>query len=189
MPSAGLQIVDLLNAGIFYALVGRIDQARRVLRRLDDSRKSIPTSWNQSCFHNLEGEIALADAKPEEAENSFRVAAQESPLVFSHAGLARAYQAQKRWDLAAQEWEQVLRRKGEILQNEFPADLAYAHLQLARVYRQINNPDLARSHYEEVLRMWQHADELPLLKDAHRELERLTVKVRPITTGPITKPK
>jgi tetratricopeptide (TPR) repeat protein len=103
-------------------------------------------------------------------------AAQEYPQVLSHAGLARAYRAQKRWDLAAPEWEQVLRGKGEILQDGFPPDLAYAHLQLARMYREMNNRDLARSHYEEVLRMWQHADDLPLIRDAKRELQELTLK-------------
>ncbi len=189
MPSPGLQIVDLLYAGILYARAGRIEQAREILCRLDNFRKSVPSSWNQSCFHNLEGEIGMADAKLEEAENSFRAAAHESLQSFSHAGLARAYQAQKRWDLAAQEWEQVLHHKGEILQDDFPPDLACAHLQLARVYRQINNREIARSHYEEVLRVWQHADGLPLLKYAKSELEELTPEVRPGTAGPITKPK
>jgi tetratricopeptide (TPR) repeat protein len=166
--------------------MSRIDQARQILRRLDHSRKSVPTSWNQSCYHNLEGEIRMAEAEPEEAENSFMAAAQESPEVFSHAGLARAYEAQKRWDLAAQQWEQVLHRKVEILQNNFPPDLASANLQLARAYRLLNNRDLARSHYEEVLQMWQHPDGLLLIKNAKRELEELTLEVRPRTTGPNT---
>lgn len=187
MPSADLQIVDLLNAGILYAQAGRIDQARQILRRLDRSRKSDPTSWNQSCYHNLAGEIGMAVAAPGEAENAFLAAAQESPEVFSHAGLARAYEAQKRWDLAAEEWEQVLRRKVEILQDNFPPDLASANLQLARAYRLLNKRDLAHSHYEEVLRMWQHSDGLPLLKNAKRELQELTLEVRPSTTGPHTK--
>jgi len=189
MPSPGLQISDLLKAGVLYARAGRPDQARQILRRLDDSRKSVPTSWNQSCFHNLQGEIWMANAKPEEAENSFIAATEDSPQVFSHVGLARAYQAQKRWDLAAQEWEQVLQRKGDILQDDFPPDLVYAHLELARVYREIHNRDLARSHYEEVLRMWQHADDLPLLNDARHELQELTLDVRPGTTGLVTKPR
>jgi tetratricopeptide (TPR) repeat protein len=176
VPSTGLQIYDLLNAGVLYARAGRIDQARQVLRRMDNSRKSVPSSWNQSCFHNLEGEIWMAAARPKEAEQSFMSAAQEYPQVLSHAGLARAYRAQKRWDLAAHEWEQVLRGKGEILQDGFPPDLVYAHLQLARVYREMNHPDLARNHYEEVLRMWQHADELPVLRGTKRELQELTLK-------------
>ncbi|MGB8772918.1 MAG: tetratricopeptide repeat protein, partial [Terriglobales bacterium] len=82
-----------------------------------------------------------------------------------------------------------------LLQNDFPPDLVYAHLQLARAYRQMNNRDLARTHYEEVLQMWQHADELPLLSDARRELQALTLEIHPTkdaldigTTGPIANP-
>jgi len=79
----------------------------------------------------------------------------------------------RRWDASAQEWEKVLSEKGEILQNGFPPDLAIAHVELARMYRLMNNRDLAREHYEEALRMWQHADEFALLRDAQRELGEL----------------
>jgi tetratricopeptide (TPR) repeat protein len=183
VPSTGLQIYDLLNAGILYAQAGRIARARQILRRLDESRKSVPSSWNQSCFHNLEGEIGLAAARPKDAESSFATAAQEYPAASSLAGLARAYQAQKRWNLAAQEWEQVLRRKGEILQFGFPPDLAFAQLQLARAYHETNQLDLARSHYESVLRMWQPADALPLVTDAKRELQDLLLQLSPQPTN------
>jgi len=168
-PGAALQIFDLLNAGVLYARAGRLQQARALLRRLDDLRKSLPTSWNQSCFHNLEGEIWMAAGQPQEAAKSFASAAQEIPQVDSHAGLATAYQAQQRWDLAASEWEQVLRSKEEILQNGFPPDLAFADLQLARAYDRLNQRDLARNHYREVLRMWQDADDFPLLRQARGE--------------------
>jgi eukaryotic-like serine/threonine-protein kinase len=174
VPKTGLQIYDLLNAGILYSRTGDTYMARQMLRRLDHSRKLVSSSWNQSCFHNLEGEIQLASARPREAESSFAVAVQKYPDAFSHAGLARSYQAQKRWTLAAQEWEQVLNRKVDILEHGYPPDVAFAHLQLARAYGQLKQRDLARSHYEEVLRMWQNADALSLLADAQRELLNLT---------------
>ena len=188
-PTTGLQTIDLLNAGILYARAGGANQASQILRRLDAARKSVPTSWNESCFHNLEGEIRMADAQPERAEKSSIAAVQESPLALSHGVLARAYQAEKRWDLAAAEWEQVLRRKGEVLQDDFPPDLVLAQLQLARVCLAMNNPNLARDHYEEVLRMWQHADELPPLMDARRELKKLSLASRPGTANPTSKPE
>lgn len=185
MPSTSLQIADLLDAGILYARTGRIFRAQRILRRLDNSRKSVPTLWNQSCFHNLQGEIAMATAKPQEAESSFMAAAHEYPQFFPHVGLARLQQAGKHWDLAAREWEQVISRKGEILQDDFPPELAYAQLELAADYRLLGNSDLARTHYEEVLQMWQHADELPALKHAQRELQSLAPRVRSVPAEPI----
>jgi eukaryotic-like serine/threonine-protein kinase len=196
-PAAGLQIYDLLNAGILYARAGRIDRAREVARRLDDARRSVPTSWSQSCFHNLEGEIGIALATPEDAARSFAAAAQEYPQAFSYAGLARAYQTQQQWELAVHDWEQALRRKAEILQDGYPPDLAYAHLQLARAYRRLRQFNLARSHYEEMLRMWQDGDDLPMLTDARRE-SKSTPELPPTndpaenrTTGPAvdTKPE
>ncbi|MBI3476983.1 MAG: protein kinase [Acidobacteria bacterium] len=175
-PGNGLQTFDLLNAGILYVRAGRIDQARQILRRLDRSRTSVPSAWNLSCLHNLEAEISLAADMPLEAERSFTSALQEYPQAFSHAGLASAYQAQSRWELAAREWEQVLHNKGETLQGGFPPDLVDAHLQLARVYRAMNKHDLASEHYTEVLRMRQHAHELPLLNDARREMQELSLQ-------------
>jgi serine/threonine protein kinase/lipoprotein NlpI len=173
VPISGLQTYDLLNAGILYARAGRIHEAKQVLGRLDVVRKSVPSSWNRSCFHNLEGEIWLAASTPQQAEQSFAAAVEEYPQTLSHAGLARAYQEQKRWDSAASQWEQVLLGKGEILQDGFPPDLVIAHLQVAQAYREMNKPELARNHYEEVLRMWQHADDIPTLRHAKRELTQL----------------
>jgi tetratricopeptide (TPR) repeat protein len=179
VPATGLQTSDLLNAGRLYARAGRIDKARQVLRRLDNSRNAIPSSWNQDNFHNLEGEILLAEAKPGQAEISFAASDRGFAPFISSSGLARAYHAQRRWNLSAQEWEKLLGERNEILQNGFPLDLVVAHLELARVYRKMNNSELARKQYEEVLRMWQHADKLTLLWDAKRELLELTHDVGP----------
>ena len=193
VPSTGLQTSDLLRAGTLYARAGRIDKARQVLRRLDESRKAVSSSWYQDNFHNLEGEILLAEAKPGQAEISFAASDQGFAEFISSIGLARAYQAQKRWDVSARQWEKVLGDRDEILQNGFPPDLVIAHLELARVYRQMKNHDLARKHYEEVLRMWQHADELPLLRKAKFELQELKPERDPSkeslgsgSAGPIT---
>lgn len=188
LPADSLQIVDLLNAGVIYARAGMVNDARRVFRRLEERRASIPTGWNQSCLRHLDGEIKLADANPTAAESIFVTAIQEYPQAASHAGLARAYQAQTKWELAAQEWEEVVKRKGEILQADFPLDLTDAHLQLARAYRATNNPGRARFHYETVLKMWRNADS-PLLATTTRELQGFTLDLRTHTPGPYIKPK
>ena len=86
----------------------------------------------------MEGEVQLAEAKPEQAAISFAAADEGFAPFISSAGLARAYQAQRRWDLCAQAWEKFISQRNEILQSGFPPDLAVAHLQLARVYGQMN---------------------------------------------------
>jgi len=178
-PDSNSQGGDFLNAGTLYARAQRLAKARQVLRRLDDLRKAVQSSENQNNFDHLEGEILLAEARPRQAEISFSGSSQAFSSFISPTGLARAYSAERRWDQAAAEWEKVLRARGEILQSGFPPDLAVAHLALARVLRQINNRDLARQHYEEALRMWQHADELNLLREAKRELRELAPEASP----------
>jgi eukaryotic-like serine/threonine-protein kinase len=172
-PGSSFQGADFLNAGTLYARGGRLAKARQVLRRLDELQKAIPSSSNQENLRNLEGEILLAEAKPGQAEISFSIPSQAFSPFIASTGRASAYQVERRWDLAAAEWEKVLEESGEILQSGFPPDLVVAHLELARVYHQINHRDLARKHYEEALRMWQHADELNLLRDARREYQEL----------------
>jgi eukaryotic-like serine/threonine-protein kinase len=176
MPSAELQVSDLLNAGVLYARAGQTNRASQVLRLIDDARKRFPSSSNHSSFHELEGEIGLADARPAKAERSFNTAIQDYARVGSHIGLARAYQAERRWDLATREWEQVLRSRGEILHNDFPPDLAYAHLALGRLYVLLKAPGLARTHYEEMIRMEAQSDYFPAVKLARRELQGLTTR-------------
>ncbi len=179
VPSTGLQASDLLGAGTLYARAGNVDKARQVLRRLDESRKTIQSSSNQENFHSLEGEILLAEAKPEQAAISFAAADEGFAPFIASTGLARAYQERKRWDLSAPAWEKVISQRNEILQSGFPPDLAVAHLQIARVYGQMNNRDLALKHYQEIVRMWPHADDLPILRQARQELQDLKPKVGP----------
>jgi serine/threonine protein kinase/tetratricopeptide (TPR) repeat protein len=177
-PDARLQISDLLGAGILYARGQQTNKARQVALQLKKSRKSLPSSWKRSSFENLQGEILLAENKPEQAETAFLAAAAEYPNSLSHIGLARAYQSQQRWEIAAQEWEKVLGAQGEILQNEFPPDLLFAHLELARAYRTLKDRDRALSHYRDFLRLLQHADDLPVFRHAKGEAEQFASETK-----------
>jgi tetratricopeptide (TPR) repeat protein len=174
VPGSGLQVTDLLNAGILYARSGRILSAKQVLRRIEETGKKSPGSAIRSSFHNLQGEILLAQGKALEAENEFVAAAQDFAQPLPHMGLARAYEMEGQWTVAAREWEQVLASYGQILHNDFPPDVAYAELQLGRLYRRMSNPEQARKHYERFLRLWQQADDTQVLANANRELNGLT---------------
>ena len=174
-PDAGLQITDLLAAGILYARGERTNKARQVALQLNKSRKSVPSSWQRSSLENLQGEILLAENKPAQAEAAFLAAAGEYPNSLSHMGLARVYQVQQRWEIAAQEWEKVLGAQGEILENEFPPDLVFAHLELARAYRTLNDRNRALSHYKDLLRLLQDADDLPTFRQAKGEAEQFAL--------------
>ena len=169
-----LQAEDLRRTGTLYAHIGDVKSAESVLHKLELLELNLPTSFNKSCFHNLAGEIALAQGRFGQAVELFSTAMAEYPQFASHEGLARAYQAQHDWDRAAAAWRQVLEDRGEILQDSFPADWVVAHLELGRVYRGLGDLARARNEYEEFFRIWQNADELPVRQQALREWQEIT---------------
>lgn len=172
-PESELQTFDLLLGGSLYAGVAEVGRAKQVLRRLDEVRKTHPSSWNESSFYLLAGEIALAERDHGRAIDSFLAAAKHYPQFFSPLGLARAFQAQQNWQESARYWQQVLDVRGQILLNGFPPDLALAQLELARALRNLKKPESARVYYERFLQRWKGADKLPLRKQAEIELASL----------------
>jgi eukaryotic-like serine/threonine-protein kinase len=175
-PEPGLQINDVLKAGILYTRAGQTSKARMTLLRLNKAWKAGHSSWKWSSLKTLQGEIFLAGNQPEQAETAFLAA---DPYFRSHIGLAHVYQARQRLDAAAQEWEKVLASTGEILHGDFAPDLLFAHLGLARAYRAMNERDRALVHYQDLLRLLQNADEIPVFNQARREAEEFASEPRP----------
>jgi tetratricopeptide (TPR) repeat protein len=149
--------------------MGDVKSAESVLHKLELLELNFPTSFNKSCFHDLAGEIALAQGRLKSAAKLFSAALTENARFSSHEGLARTYQDQHDWDRAAAGWRQVLEDRGENLQDYFPGDWVVAHVELGRVYRQLGDVAKARSEYEEFLRIWQQADNLPVRQQALSE--------------------
>ena len=100
----------------------------------------------------------------------FSAALAAYPRFMSHEGLARAFQQQSDSPRAADEWKQVLQAKGEILQDASPADWVVAHLELGRTYRHAGDLASSDSEYQEFLSLWREADDLPIRRQAVREL-------------------
>jgi serine/threonine protein kinase/tetratricopeptide (TPR) repeat protein len=171
-PEGELQTNDYFAAGELYTLAGQSMLARRVLKRLDILRKTVPTSWNRSKFHDLEGEIALAERKPQQAIASFSASAAEYPYYVCHIGLARAYEMQQQWSGANQEWQKVVNARGVVLQDGYPPDLAMAQFGLTRTNRRLRNTPLARSDYNDLPKI--HSNDLPVLRHSVREFAMLT---------------
>jgi tetratricopeptide (TPR) repeat protein len=172
-PLMDLQTIDFRSAGSVLAAAGNPKRARQVMNKLASIRQHTPTRWNNGSFHYLEGEILLAEGKPNEALTAFQGAVAEYPDPVFHLGLARAYQRKQDWARASQELEQFLRARGNVLQQGFPPDLALAHLELGRVYRRMNDLGRAQFHYQQFLGTWRQADDLPSRRIAARELEQL----------------
>lgn len=176
MLSAGepetVQAEDLRRVATLYARMGDLGPARDTLHKLESLRTGTPTAFNQSCYYNAAGEIALAERNPKEAIETFSAAQAAYPRFMSHEGLARAFQQQLDSSRAAVEWRRVLQSKGEILQDASPADWVLAHLELGRTYRHGGDPAAADSQYQEFLSLWREADDLPIRRLALREVRK-----------------
>jgi eukaryotic-like serine/threonine-protein kinase len=168
-----LLIFNLLAAGILYARSGALDPAGKVLHRLEEASRKAPTRWNRRTALALRGEIAREERKPKEAVTLFFAAEDMYPQAASHVFLAMAYEARHDWQYAAQHWQQLLDARGEILQEEFPADLVLAHLHLARIYARLGERPVAVQHYQEFLRLWREGDDVPQKREAESELHKL----------------
>jgi len=178
-PDPVLSDDSLLTAGILLTGIGDLDGAKRVLVRLEARGGSAGGSFHAACVSNLTAVLALAEGEAGRSAERFRIAVEQYPQALSHSGLARAYQVQKDWERAAAEWKRVLGARGEILQDDFPADWVMAHLELARVFRRLDDPGQAREKYERFLEIWDEADDLPAVEQAGEELKELTGRTKP----------
>ena len=172
-PEADLQTVDVVSAAVLYARAGAVESARKLLPRLERANRGAPTAWNKRSLVMVQGEIALAENRPRQAVAAFVEAENTYPQASNHLGLALAYDALHDWRHAVEQWQHVLQARGEILQEEFPADWVLAHLQLARINDRLGDKLTARLHYEEFLRHWQHGDDIDQKRAAVAELRAM----------------
>jgi len=170
-PEPDLQLFDLVSAGILYARSGDLAPSLRILHRLERASHETPTASNKSFLLSLQGEIAIAEQQAAQAATAFRAADDVYPEAANHIGLARAYEAQREWRSAIEEWQHVLSGRGEILEQAFPADLVLAHLYLARNYVRMGDISAAREQFVEFLQLWQQSDDLREKRQAKSELK------------------
>src|SRR6266545_3727559 len=164
---------ELQRAGTLCAWLRDLSEARRLLNQLERVRNRVASSYSESCYHNLAGEVALAEGRTRQAVESFLGATAEYERFVSDHGLARAYAAQRDWTRARAEWQQVIDARGQAFYSGFPADLVLAHLHLGRVLRRLNDLESARGHYQVFLQVWDRADALPLRREALAERQQV----------------
>jgi tetratricopeptide (TPR) repeat protein len=159
----------LRDAGSLLAELKDMGSAKRALDRLRKGTARTNSLFDKSCVHNLEGEIALAEARLPDALAAFLEGAAEYPQHDSALGLARTYEAQGDWPRAAEAWRKILAAQGEILRFGFPADWALAHSAVARVERRLGNEPSAQEHHATYAALWKDADDFPMRRRIDRE--------------------
>jgi tetratricopeptide (TPR) repeat protein/tRNA A-37 threonylcarbamoyl transferase component Bud32 len=168
------------DAGCYYARDGQIRAARRVLEAIVAglADRTAMSSVNRSSRNDeatvdiLQGEIALAEGKWQEAIPLFEVSLKLMPSGDGAEPLARAYVAGKRWDDAARMYARLAAMQS--LGNEQQEWIQRSRVELGKIYERQGKRQEARSMYQQCLDRWKDADpDLPLLVEAKRLLAAL----------------
>jgi tetratricopeptide (TPR) repeat protein len=173
VPSAYLQVIDMVSAGILYARIGALKEAEGIVRRLERVSSQAPTAWNKRAVLEMQAEIASAQGSFQRSLDLFADAGRAFPQASDHVRRGLLYEKHSDWLHAAEQWPEVVNAKGEILELEFPADLALAYLHLARARFKLGDQSGARKNYEEFLEIWRGGDNLRQRSEAATELRAL----------------
>jgi tetratricopeptide (TPR) repeat protein/tRNA A-37 threonylcarbamoyl transferase component Bud32 len=165
-----------------YAVAGRPDRAREMLRQFSQIKDTAFLRSKQPDVHVALGEIALAEKRYADAIAEFRRGdlaadgkpASENPLDV-HFNLGRAFDLANQPDSAIAELETVVRTRWDSRADEDLFALAGTHKRLGELYDAKGDRDKAISHLSKFVELWKNADpELqPVVADAKRRLAKL----------------
>ncbi len=165
-----------------YAWTGSLEPARRSLRDIDleISQHDVPAL---QALHNLvNAEIALAQRKFPDAVEAAESAVTYQKSVFAIETLARCYAAAGMQEKAVQQYQIVITRGNELMDDaraesfDEPAfhRAVEAHYRLGVLYQKLGRWDDARSELQKFLGYWAHADaDVGIYQDAQRLLRSL----------------
>ena len=124
--------VELHDSGAIAVLAGDLPLARRQLARLAAFEAANATPLARAARLLLEGDIALAERRYAAAARLHDEALVLRPWHMYSRSRAEAREALGDWRAAADAWTAMIRARGQILQDGFPADLAVARAGSAR---------------------------------------------------------
>ena len=177
-----------LLLGRVYAWMGDTESARKQLQALDARINQSDVPAVESLRHLLAAEIALAQRSFASAVDMAQKAVTYQNSVFAVETLARCYAAAGLYEQAVQEYELLLTRSSELLDDthfetfDEPAfrRAVEAHYRLAELYQKLGRTEQARAHLQTLLKYWSHADpKFVMYEDAQRLLRSLSVGTVP----------
>lgn len=177
-----------LLLGRLYAWMGDMDSARKQLQTLDARINQSDVPAVEALRHLLTAEIALAQRNFANAVEMAQKAANYQNSIFAVETLARCYAAAGMYEQAVQEYELLLTRSSELLDDtsiesfDEPAfrRAVEAHYRLAELYQKLGRNEQARAHLQTALKYWSHADpKFVMYEGAQRLLRSLSVGAVP----------
>jgi len=164
-----------INLAYMYALAGRPDRARAVLAEQEKELPADVVTAARFDRHNVMGEIALAEQKPDRALTEFRMSDEGGCVLCPLPGVGRAFDQAGKTDSAIVTWEKYLDTPSLLHANLDPSFRAGIYMRLGELYQQRGDTSRAASNYARFVAAWRDAD--PDLQskvdDARRRLKSL----------------
>jgi eukaryotic-like serine/threonine-protein kinase len=168
-----LKVVFGAMLGDAYARAGFVDQGQKIaaiIAPLADQRSMEQIGY----LHLLQGDIALASGKHNEAIELLTQSDREKSTGFSMEALAYAYQQSGAIDKAMASYERMFASTDRALSWEPQQRWLEARCTLASDYLSLGEKQKARETLTALLNLWKNADpDLPLLKKARAEYAKL----------------
>ncbi|HEU4721071.1 MAG TPA: serine/threonine-protein kinase [Gemmatimonadaceae bacterium] len=177
-----LPAASLYNLGSTFAILGATDRARAMLKLGDAAvRDSVERRRRQSQRTNLEGDIASAENRIEDAVRAYRrseIAGDGLPEgcpFCAHASVGMAYDRANMADSAIANLERYLSTPspGRVFLDRWLR--APAHKRLGELYEAKGDNAKAVSHYTAFVRLWERADPdmQPKVAEVRTRMERI----------------
>jgi eukaryotic-like serine/threonine-protein kinase len=159
--------------GCLEARSGAREKAEKVLQIIKPV-VDFENAEQSSQFHRLEGEIALARGRKNEAFEPFNLAQNEKPGPQTMEALARAYAAAGNVDQSIVWYQKLTECPITPLGWEVQQDSLIANYDLAKLYLAKGQKDKAAASLGKLLMLWKDADpDIPVLKQAKAEYAKL----------------
>ena len=152
--------------GVAYAREEAIEDANRLLA-LVRSQTDTDSLQQRHDVHRLEGEVALASHRAEEALDVLLLAAEEHSSALIEEALARAFVATGDLEAAMERYQSVIDMRDRSIGWEAQFSWLDAHVGLARIHASRGRREEANALTSVVANLWSDADdsELPLLRE------------------------
>jgi serine/threonine-protein kinase len=165
---------NLRRAGLAAVELGDVATARDMLGKLEDLASQQESGFTKSCYENLKGALSLASGQTAAALESQKRAAVFAPSFEASLALAETYEAGRQWSDAIAAYQQYLGFKGEVFDEDSPAQWVLANLALARAMARSGDSRQAIHYYDEFLKRWANGDaDLVILQEARSERAKL----------------
>jgi eukaryotic-like serine/threonine-protein kinase len=154
VPSA----TNLHRALVLCLAIGDRDCARNNSRVLSRQVQAHPDAYSEMNLYSAEGDIELAQGHAERAIEDQRKALAFFTSSVGYQALGKACEAARQWSCALDAYHHFLDHRGEVLRDDFGADVVLTELTLARVEEAMGERNEARESNREFRTMFADCD-------------------------------